>query len=94
MNASSSIFSIGTLRERTAASSPSARTHLAPDCTATSRISADTGTPVQSLVLVSPCRLCAVALAGPDHQPEPLLPEHSRNMSRPIDGKRFRSSSV
>ena len=57
-------------------------------------MSVETSTPVQSLVLVRPCRVCAVPVGGPLVQPDPLLPEHSRNMMRLIDGNRFKSSNV
>src|SRR5438034_9804814 len=46
---SSDLFSMGMLRDITAASSPSARNHLAPGLTPTSRNSSARGTPLHSL---------------------------------------------
>ena len=58
MSASSHAFSMGMLRDITAASSPSARNHLAPGLTPTSRNSSARGTPLHSLVLVRPSMSC------------------------------------
>ena len=76
----------------TAASEPSASAQAAPDCTPTSLSSVLTGTPDQLLVLVSPCSDCAVLVSGPSVQA--VLPEHSRNMIRLIEGMRCRSATV
>ena len=69
---------------------PTTRPHVAPDCTPASLSRVLTGTPSQLLLLVSPCSACAVALSAP--LPQPLLPPHSRNSMRLIDGKRCRSA--
>src|SRR5690349_11402320 len=78
------------LRVITAASPPSARSHLAPGATPVSFRIVDSGTPVHSDVDVRPCVNCTVRIVGFDHSVRPL-PEHSMNIIREIDGKRRRS---
>ena len=58
MKPSSQPLSTGMLRAITAASSPSARNHVAPPFTPTSRNRVDRSTPVHSLVLVRPSMNC------------------------------------
>ena len=75
MSASSSALAIGTLRVSTAASDPSASSHDALGCTPASLSNVASGTPVHSLVLVSPASWPGV-VSGPAVRPR--LPEHSR----------------
>ena len=53
----------------------------------------DSGTPVHSDVLVSPCVPCTVFSVGSFHSVSPL-PEHSMKWKRDTDGKRSRSDIV
>ena len=77
----------------TAASLPSAKTHLASDRIPTCSRRVARRTPVHSLVLNSPCVSCAVVPFGPRHS-FPVLPEHSIKASRETAGNRLSSSIV
>ena len=74
------IFSMGTLRDMTAASAPSARIQVAAGSAPTSFRMVLTGTPTHSLVLSSPSSawgLISTGMRSRLYAPPPF-PEHSR----------------
>ena len=80
----------GRLRVMAAASLPSASTQAASSLMPASVNTVASGTPVHSLVLMSPCVSWTVSPVGPFHS-FPELPEHSMNSVRVTEGNRARS---
>ena len=93
--ASSHAFSIGIERVITAASIASARNQVASGRAPTSRNRSFSGTPVHSLVLVSPSISCGLMSRRRPWfwNAVPPFPEHSRKRSRDSAGNRLRSAS-